>query len=67
MKNKIIKKVDLVDPFLKSAVKWLEANGGKSTVIGPISIMHYPGDSEYKFSIVIGCLGKRPVKKKEGN
>ena len=58
--RKAVAQVDTTSVLLDAAANWVNAHGGKAVVIGGISIMRQPHDLKFKFSIVVGCVGKAP-------
>lgn len=56
------RKNDHAHNLLAAAQRWLRANGGDAIVIGGIEIITWPGDTESKFRIAVGVLGRRPKK-----
>lgn len=41
--------------------RYIEANGGSILVIGGVQLQSWPGDSEFKFTLGVRCMGKRPT------
>ena len=58
--RKAVAEVETASALLDAAANWVNANGGKAVVIGGISIMRQPHDLKFKFSVVVGCVGKAP-------
>jgi hypothetical protein len=58
--SKIADKDDAGVALLKAAGKWVQSCGGNVVVAGGISIMTWPGDLEYNFSVVVKCTGRKP-------
>ena len=57
------RKNDPTHNLLAATQHWVKANGGDLVVVGGIGLMGDPyGSSDYKFKVVIGCLGRRPQK-----
>lgn len=53
------------DRLIVATDNWVKAKGGTAVVMGPVSIMKYPGEPEHKYYVVIHCSGTAPVKKQE--
>lgn len=56
------RKNDVAHNLLAAVQHYVKANGGSVLVIGGIYVIADTFDSESKFKIAVGCLGKRPVK-----
>lgn len=55
------RKDDPAHNLLAATQHWVKANGGSVLVIGGIGLMKEPFD-ELRFKIVVGCMGRSPVK-----
>jgi hypothetical protein len=54
------KRVTPADRLLRAAAKYIEANGGTVIMAGPIQIMRWPGDADYKWSLCVQVMGRAP-------
>lgn len=61
------RKGDHAHNLIAAAQRWLRANGGDALVMGGIGILTMPGDAEARFSITVGCLGRRPKQMPENH
>lgn len=50
------------DRLIVAADNWVKAHGGSAVIMGPVSVMTFPGEREADYYVVVKCLGKRPVK-----
>jgi hypothetical protein len=57
------RKGDPAHNLLAATQHWVHANGGKLLVVGGIGLMSNNLD-RYKFSVVVGCMGRKPEIKK---
>ena len=48
------------DKLYEAVRDYIEANKGTVVVIGGIAIMQEPHDSEYKYSLLVRIVGKKP-------
>lgn len=54
-----------LDRLYKAVQNYVEKNGGKLVVIGPVQIVEWPGDRvRFCFGVNVKCLGRKPKKKK---
>lgn len=62
MKKRNGKKIPAhTDRLYKAVANYVEKCGGKLILIGGVQIQQWPGDSEFKFTIGIPCLGQKPT------
>ena len=54
------KKVDIGGRLLRLAADYIEENGGKSIMVGPIKIIKFPDTHKYVFTLGIVCIGRPP-------
>lgn len=59
------RKKDPVHNLLAATQHWVQENGGEIIVIGGIKLMEMPYAPAGKYSVVVDCLGRKPVKAKE--
>lgn len=50
------------DDLLEAARKYIEVNGGKPLVIGPIELQQWPEDNKHVYRLAIKFTGKPPSK-----
>lgn len=68
MKKRKVHKADVAMDMLYRAVSdYLESVGGKAVVVGGIEVMTWPHESEFKFKLCIGVLGKKPGREASRN
>lgn len=52
---------DPVAQLYRAVKRYVEHHGGHLVIIGGISIIQFPDDSRFNFSVAIRCTGKLPV------
>jgi hypothetical protein len=58
------RKGDPAHNLLAATQHWVKANGGDLIVVGGIGLIH--NWDEHKFSVAVGCLGRKPKIEKKG-
>lgn len=59
-KKKAAERPTDADRLFQAVSKYIEASGGTVVVAGPIQIIRWPFDAEYKFTLGIQITGKAP-------
>lgn len=49
------------DILFRAVASYVKKEGGRLVVVGPIHTMQWPEDTPNKWSLVIGCLGRKPA------
>lgn len=55
-----------LDVLRKAAQDYIEANGGKPMVIGPVELQHWPQDPKHVYRLAVRFTGKPPKQPKQG-
>ena len=54
-------KKDATDKLYAAVASYIKSRGGSAVVIGGISIIRWPGEQKYNFTLGVGITGKIPT------
>lgn len=49
-----------LDRLFSAIGKYIEHNGGTAVIAGPVQIMRWPGDAEFKYTLCVQIVGRAP-------